>query len=53
MFKSLVQLEREFLRAARAAATMPSTDNRRKAQKAYDKLPTTSRCYGMKFEGTK
>jgi len=43
--------EKEFVRAAEASARMPSTDNRKKARKAFDKLPSNSPFKKYKFEG--
>jgi hypothetical protein len=45
------QLEREFLKAAEASGKMPSRENRKKARKAWDKLPANSPFKKYKFEG--
>jgi hypothetical protein len=44
--------EERFMEAARIAARTPGADQRKAAQKAYDKLPKDSRLRGVKFEGT-
>ena len=49
--KSLAELESDFMHKARVVARMPSVDNIKKAQKAYDKLPAHSRCRNITFEG--
>lgn len=43
--------ERNFLRAAQASARLPSTENRRKAREAFNKLPESSPFKQYKFEG--
>jgi hypothetical protein len=43
--------EKEFVKAAQASARMPSTDNRKKARKAFNKLPEDSPFKKYKFEG--
>lgn len=43
--------EREFVKAAEISARMPSTENRKKARKAYNNLPQDSPFRKYKFEG--
>lgn len=43
--------EKEFLKAAEASARMPSNPNRKKARKAWEKLPNSSPFKSYKFEG--
>jgi len=44
-------LEKKFLKAAEISGKMPSTENRKKARKAWEKLPKDSPFKTMKFEG--
>lgn len=49
--KPTTKEEREFVKAAEKSARMPSTDNRKKARKAWERLPTSSPFKKYKFEG--
>ena len=51
--KSKLELEMEFLKAARRSAGVPGAINREKAQKAFENLPADSKLRKMKFEGTR
>jgi hypothetical protein len=49
--KTKKQLEDEFFLEARKAGRLPSTENKKKARKAFEKLPAGSKFLNVDFEG--